>query len=78
VALKAHAVGAKFVSGHATNITFNKVQRLHDRGLKVQVWGTKQKLHKIQALLDTGIDGMTSNWPDIVMKLLAARGQKII
>jgi glycerophosphoryl diester phosphodiesterase len=78
VAVKAHEVGAKFVSGHATNITLKKVNRLHDRGLKVQAWGTKQKVHKIQALLDTGIDGMTSNWPDVVMKLLAARGQKIV
>lgn len=78
VVLKAHEVSAKFVSGHATNITLKKVNRLHDRGLKVQAWGTKQKAHKIQALLDTGIDGMTSNWPDVVMKLLAARGQKIV
>jgi len=78
VALKANEVGAKFVSGHATNITFNKVQRLHDRGLKVQAWGTKSKERKIRALLDTGIDGMTSNWPDIVMRLLAARGQKVV
>ncbi len=73
-AATAREVGAASVSCHMQIITAAVVDGLHSAGLLAFAWGSTNDETGLKALLDTGIDGMTSNWPDVVLKLLAERG----
>ncbi len=68
-------LGAAAVSAHADSVRTPVVEFAHSRGLLMFAWATGDDEQKVAALLNTGIDGMTSNWPDVVMRVLDARAR---
>ncbi|WP_269809859.1 glycerophosphodiester phosphodiesterase family protein [Kineosporia rhizophila] len=52
------------------------VRRAHARGLKVVPW-TANDLPTIAALIDLGIDGIITDYPDRVRELMAERGLRL-
>ena len=49
------------------------VQRSHDHGLRVVVWGA-QTAPEMHRLLDDGVDGVITDHPDVLREVLVARG----
>ncbi len=68
-------LGAAAVSAHASVVKADIVELAHARGLLAFAWATSSVEEEISALMDTGIDGMTSNWPDVALRVLAARAR---
>ncbi|GAA3955116.1 glycerophosphodiester phosphodiesterase family protein [Actinoplanes auranticolor] len=52
------------------------VRQAHDRGLKVIPW-TCDDPATVAALMDLGVDGIITNYPDRVRELMAARGMRL-
>lgn len=48
------------------------VEELHARGLVVRAWGVSDET-LMRAAVDAGVDGMTVNFPDVLLAYLAAR-----
>ncbi|MBU1695515.1 MAG: glycerophosphodiester phosphodiesterase, partial [Proteobacteria bacterium] len=55
--------------GHNKKITSNIVEQAHAIGVKVIVWTPDSKSDMIE-LIKTGVDGITTNRPDIALSLL--------
>jgi glycerophosphoryl diester phosphodiesterase len=72
-------IGVGSLSIHASRVTRELVSSLHDRGIRALAWGVEEKgksRHEIntayQSLLDKGVDGFTSAYPDVLMEMLRA------
>jgi glycerophosphoryl diester phosphodiesterase len=59
----------KHATGHKKNITSKIVEKAHDIGIKVIVW-TPDSKSDMKKLIKTGVDGITTNRPDILLSLL--------
>ena len=55
--------------GHKKNITSTIVEKAHALGIKVVVW-TPDSKSDMDKLIKTGVDGITTNRPDILLSLL--------
>jgi len=55
--------------GHKKNITSAIVEKAHAIGIKVIVW-TPDSKSDMEKLIKTGVDGITTNRPDILLSLL--------
>ena len=55
--------------GHKKNITSKIVEKAHAIGIKVIVW-TPDSKSDMKRLIKTGVDGITTNRPDILLSLL--------
>ena len=55
--------------GHRKNMTSKIVQKAHATGIKVIVW-TPDAKSDMKKLIKTGVDGITTNRPDILLSLL--------
>jgi glycerophosphoryl diester phosphodiesterase len=55
--------------GHKKNITSKIVEKAHAIGIKVVVW-TPDSKSDMKKLIKTGVDGITTNRPDILLSLL--------
>jgi glycerophosphoryl diester phosphodiesterase len=55
--------------GHKKNITSTLVEKAHAIGIKVIVW-TPDSKSDMEKLIKTGVDGITTNRPDILLSLL--------
>ncbi len=55
--------------GHKKNITSKIVEKAHAIGIKVIVW-TPDSKSDMKKLIKTGVDGITTNRPDILLSLL--------
>jgi glycerophosphoryl diester phosphodiesterase len=55
--------------GHKKNITSTIVEKAHAIGIKVVVW-TPDSKSDMEKLIKTGVDGITTNRPDILLSLL--------
>jgi len=55
--------------GHGKNITSEIVEKAHATGIKVVVW-TPDSKSDMKKLIKTGVDGITTNRPDILLSLL--------
>lgn len=53
--------------------TFEMVDRAHELGLKIIPW-TVDHVPSMEYLLDAGVDGIITNYPDVLRELLVARG----
>jgi len=58
----------KTVNAHHVLYTPAEIERLHRRGVQVTAW-TVDDLQEAQRLKDAGIDGLTTNYPDRLLKL---------
>jgi glycerophosphoryl diester phosphodiesterase len=52
------------------------VQRAHERGLRVVPW-TCDDPATVGALMDLGVDGIITNYPNRIRDLMAARGMRL-
>jgi glycerophosphoryl diester phosphodiesterase len=50
------------------------VSAAHDRGLEVHVWTVNRRADMIR-LLDLGVDGITTDRPDLLKEVLTRRGE---
>ncbi|MEV0679326.1 glycerophosphodiester phosphodiesterase family protein [Actinosynnema sp. NPDC050436] len=60
--------------GRLTVVDGRFVRAAHHRGLEVHVW-TVDTADRMTALLDTGVDGLVTDRPDVLRDVLTARGQ---
>ena len=52
------------------------IRAAHERGLKVVPW-TCDDLATVSALIDMGVDGIITNYPNRVRQLMADRGMRL-
>lgn len=52
------------------------VSQAHARGLKVVPW-TCDDPATVRALMDMGVDGIITNYPDRVRQIMAERGMRL-
>ena len=64
---KAHAAGAKTWSPDFRALTKDKLERAHAAGMRVVVW-TVNEPHDIARLIEWGVDGIISDYPDRVLQ----------
>jgi glycerophosphoryl diester phosphodiesterase len=56
-------------------ITQDYVNTVHDAGLLVRAWGLgRDQGEEMTRLIELGVDGMTTDCPDILQKILVSRG----
>lgn len=65
----------KVISFHIANISEGLVSRAHDAGLLVHAW-TVNEAEQMRRCLDAGVDGIVSDYPDIVRKVVDKTGKK--
>ena len=53
-----------------------QVEEAHDLGLVVTVWTVNEKV-RMEALVDMGVDGIITDYPDRLRRVLEARGMKV-
>lgn len=68
-AIPAQALQLPVASGAITIITREFVRDMHARGIKVQVW-TINSLDEMRALLELGVDGIITDYPDRLKALI--------
>lgn len=65
VKLEEFAVYADYVNPTQSLVNKELVNRVHARNMKIQAW-TVRKLEQVQPLLDAGVDGIITDYPDYV------------
>jgi len=70
------AAEARFdlVAFAAEELTSGLVRAAHARGLEIRAWGVRSKAD-IRHVLDVGADGMTVDWPDVLLDELRRRAR---
>ena len=71
-----HAAGCDIWSPSLRNVSTSRIAEAHDLGLKVAVW-TVNEPPDIEAMLDLGVDGIISDYPDRVRAALRRRGMPL-
>ncbi len=67
------AAGGKIWSPFFADVTGANLKEAHDLGITVVVW-TVNGPEQIKKMLDLGVDGLISDRPDVVRKIMAERG----
>ena len=62
--------GANQICPHAAALTAEGVRAARARGLEVRAWGVSDD-NLLARAISLGVDGLTTNWPDRAMRLLA-------
>ena len=53
-----------------------QVEEAHDLGLVVKVWTVNEEV-RMEALVDMGVDGIITDYPDRLRRVLEERGMKV-
>jgi len=69
---RVHALGAKIWSPDMKAITPEKVSQAHKLGMRVVVW-TANEPAEIASMIDAGVDGIISDYPERVIEALNKR-----
>lgn len=69
---KVAALGAKIWSPDARAMTPAKVAQAHKLGMRIVIW-TANEPSEIERLIDLGVDGMISDYPERVIEVLKKR-----
>lgn len=72
----AKAAGCSVWSPFWRNVTAENVRQSHDLGLKVIPW-TVNEPADMEKLIDLGVDGLITDYPDRAKPVLAAKGLKV-
>ena len=68
------ALGADTIGPRCSDTTQELVDVAHEAGLRVRAWGLgRDQGEEMTRLLDLGVDGMTTDCPDILQTILEAR-----
>jgi glycerophosphoryl diester phosphodiesterase len=70
------AAGGKIWSPYFGDLTEAQLKEAHDLGLQVGVW-TVNEPGDIKKMLDVGVDGITTDRPDLLRQIMAERGMKL-
>jgi glycerophosphoryl diester phosphodiesterase len=70
------AAGGKIWSPFFGDLTEFKVKEAHELGLQVVVW-TVNNPAQVKKMLDFGVDGLITDRPDLVRRLMAERGMPL-
>ena len=69
----ARGAGARVLEPHWGLVTPEGVAAAHAAGLKVNAWATSER-RVLRRLLRAGVDGVTTDHPDVLVELLAEAG----
>jgi len=70
----ARELGVDTLGPRCTDITRELVEVAHEAGLLVRAWGLgRDQGEEMRRLIDLGIDGMTTDCPDILQRILVSR-----
>jgi glycerophosphoryl diester phosphodiesterase len=72
---KVHAAGGKIWSPSFTDVDSSKLDKARSLGIQVVVWTVNQPAD-ITRMLDSGVDGLISDYPDRVLAELKRRGAR--
>jgi len=68
-------LGAGTIGPRCSDTTNGLVKMSHDQGLQVRCWGLgRDQGPELTRILDLGVDGMTTDCPDILQRILIDRG----
>lgn len=70
------AAAGRVWSPYFQELTEAKLKEAHKLGLKVGVWTVNEEW-QIKKMIDLGVDGITSDRPDIVRRIMAERGMEL-
>jgi glycerophosphoryl diester phosphodiesterase len=70
------AAGGSIWSPYYRDIDAAKVKEAHDLGLLVKVW-TVNRPAEMGALIDLGVDGIITDYPDRLLRVMKERGMKV-
>ena len=70
------AAGGKIWSPYFGDLTEAQLKEAHDLGLQVAIW-TVNEPGEIKKMLDLGVDGMTTDRPDVVRGAMTERGMAL-
>jgi glycerophosphoryl diester phosphodiesterase len=70
------AAGGRVWSPYFQELTEAKLKEAHKLGLKVVVW-TVNEPWQVKKMIDLGVDGITTDRPDIVRRIMAERGMEL-
>lgn len=70
---EARRLGLKLLCPHSMSLTPELVDRLHGGGFEVRAWGSSDETLMRRAV-DSGVDGLTVNFPDTLAEYLASPG----
>jgi len=73
VAALVAAAGGRVWSPFHREVDGAKIKDAHDRGLAVKVWTVNDE-DRMNQLIDLGVDGIITDYPDRLRRVLAARG----
>jgi glycerophosphoryl diester phosphodiesterase len=76
VAAAAEAVGAQVLSPDQEMVTPALLTSAHRRGLRVLAWTVNDKAAMVR-LIDMGVDGLISDYPDRLREVATAKGVKV-
>lgn len=63
-------IGAEQLCPEAPHVTFEKVKTWHEMGFEVRAWGVADTA-LMRQVYDSGADGMTVNFPDLLLAYIA-------
>lgn len=72
---KAAELGAESVGVHYKNASLGAVERVKNAGMRFGAW-TPNKLEEMKAMIDLGVDLLTTDRPDILMDYLGRHGRR--
>ncbi|MBK34299.1 MAG: hypothetical protein CME26_02065 [Gemmatimonadetes bacterium] len=68
-------LGAHTIAPRCSDIDRSLVEQAHDAGLLVRAWGLgRDQGEEMSRMMDCGVDGMTTDCPDILQRLVRERG----
>jgi glycerophosphoryl diester phosphodiesterase len=70
---RAAELGARVLGLQHELVTRERLRAAHARGLRVNAW-TVNDAARMAQLLDLGVDGLATDFPDVAREVLAARG----
>jgi len=70
------AAGGRVWSPHHREVDAAQVEEAHDLGLVVKVWTVNEEV-RMEALVDMGVDGIITDYPDRLRRVLEERGMKV-
>jgi glycerophosphoryl diester phosphodiesterase len=70
------AAGGRIWSSYYREVTADKLRQAHELGLEVKVWTVNEKV-QMEALINMGVDGIITDYPDRLREVLQQQGMQI-
>ncbi len=73
-------LGVKVICPPAWSLSSEVVDLIHEGNYVVRAWGLSKQcnIEEMKNLIDSGVDGMTTNFPDMLLKILYQNKREII